>query len=119
MLFNRRACPCMMGQEPMMMQGQMMPQEDFDGDEYGRAYGFGGSGCGCGCDCGCKMDPIVETPIQKCLKRDICHDVQHVCPVHTKIINNHIYRHTYVPQYSCSEENVVTNIDPGSCCNFM
>lgn len=95
MLFNRRACCGMMG------QCCPMPQEAF-GE-------MSGSGC----------DPIVEAPIEKCIKRDICHEVQHVCPIHTKVINNHIYRHTYVPQYSCSEENVVTNLDQGSCCNFM
>ena len=35
--------------------------------------------------CGC--DPIIEQPIE----------------------------HTYRPEYSCSEENTVTNIDPGCC----
>lgn len=96
MLFNRRAC-C-----GMMPQCQCMPEENpMDGQ------------------CGCAMDPIVEAPIEKCVKRDIFHEVQHVCPVHTKVINNHIYRHTYVPQYSCSEENVVCNMDQGSCCNFQ
>lgn len=124
MLFNKReccgmmgACPCgqqepMMGtnfaQQPAMMgagyaqQPMMMPQDGRDGFE-----------------CGCGMEPIVEAPIEKCVRRDICHEVQHVCPIHTKIINNHIYRHTYVPQYSCSEENLVSNIDQGSCCNFQ
>ena len=42
----------------------------------------------------------------------------HVCPINTKIINNHIYRHTYQPRYTCSEENVVSNVQCGSCCNF-
>ena len=41
----------------------------------------------------------------------------HVCPIHTRIINNHIYEHTYRPEYTCSEENTVTNIDPG-CSGF-
>lgn len=42
----------------------------------------------------------------------------HVCPIQTKIINHHVYKHTYRPQYSCSEENTVTNVQCGSCCNF-
>jgi hypothetical protein len=85
-----------------MMGQQMMPYD-----------GYAGGGCGC------PMDPVVEAPIEKCVKRDFCHEVQHVCPVHTRVINNHIIRHTYVPRYTCSEENVVTNLDQGSCCNFM
>lgn len=39
----------------------------------------------------------------------------HVVPVHTHVINKHIYKHTYMPCYTCSEENQVCNIDP--CCN--
>lgn len=61
--------------------------------------------CGCG--------PIVEPTIERCVERNICHKVEHICPIHTKVINNHIYEHTYRPEYTCSEENIVTNIDPG------
>ena len=64
--------------------------------------------------CGC--DPIIEQPIERCIERNICHKVEHICPIHTRVINNHIIEHTYRPEYSCSEENTVTNIDPG-CCN--
>lgn len=63
--------------------------------------------------CGC--DPIVEQPVERCIERNICHRVEHVCPIHTKIINNHIIEHTYRPEYTCSVENTVTNIDPGCC----
>ncbi len=62
--------------------------------------------------------PIVETPRERCVYRNIYHEVPHVCPINTKIINNHIYRHTYQPRYTCSEENVVSNVQCGSCCNF-
>lgn len=97
MLFDKRTCCSgMPGQFPMT------PQEGFAGGE-----------------CGCQMDPIVEAPIERCVRREFCHDIQHVCPIHTKIINNHIYRHNYVPCYTCSEENIVCNLDQGSCCNFM
>lgn len=65
--------------------------------------------------CGC--DSIIEQPIEKCIERNICHKVEHVCPIHTRIINNHIYEHTYRPEYTCSEENTVINIDPG-CSGF-
>ncbi len=70
--------------------------------------GFGDMNqCGCG--------PIVEPVIERCVERNICHQVEHVCPIHTRVINNHIIEHTYRPEYSCSEENTVTNIDPGCC----
>ena len=42
----------------------------------------------------------------------------HVCPIHTRIINHHVYKHTYRPQYTCSEENTVSNVQCGSCCQF-
>ena len=65
--------------------------------------------------CGC--DPIIEQPIQRCIERNICHKVEHICPIHTTVVNNHIYEHTYRPEYTYSEENAVTNIDPGCCAN--
>jgi hypothetical protein len=55
---------------------------------------------------------------QRCIHRTFVHEVPHVCPIHTKIINHHIYKHTYRPVYTCSEENVCSEIQCGSCCNF-
>ena len=54
----------------------------------------------------------------KCIKKDFIHEIVHVCPVHTRIVNNHIYKHTYVPEYTCSEENVCTNVDDNCCKKF-
>lgn len=59
--------------------------------------------------------PIMETPIEKCVQKDIVHEVEHICPINTKIINNHIYKHVYIPQYTCSEEDIVTNVDECGC----
>ncbi|MBQ7140063.1 MAG: hypothetical protein IJO32_01010 [Bacilli bacterium] len=67
---------------------------------------------------GCKMQPVYECPIEKCVHRTICHEIPHVCPVNTKIINHHVYRHTYAPCYTCSEENEVCHVQEGSCCCF-
>lgn len=72
----------------------------------------------CPCDmpvmnCG----PIMEAPIEKCVQKDIIHEVEHICPINTRIINNHIYKHVYIPQYSCCEEDIVTNIDECGCAN--
>lgn len=69
-------------------------------------------------DC-CDRDPVVEPVINKCIEREFCHEVKHVCPIHTHIVNRHIYNHTYTPQYTCSEEDQIINNDPGCCANFM
>lgn len=53
MLFNRRPC-CGGCFDPGMQPGP--------------CCGFGG-GCGC--------DPIIEPCIEKCVKRDFCHEVKH------------------------------------------
>ena len=65
----------------------------------------------------CCEDPVYEAPIEKCIKKDFVHEIVHVCPVHTRVVNNHIYKHTYVPEYTCSEENVCTNYDDNCGCN--
>lgn len=59
--------------------------------------------------------PIIEKPVEKCIQKDIYHEVEHICPINTRIINNHIYKHVYKPQYSCCEENVYTNMDECGC----
>ena len=63
--------------------------------------------------------PVVETVINKCIEREFCHEVKHVCPIHTHVVNRHIYNHTYTPEYTCSEENQVVNNDPGCCGGFV
>lgn len=68
---------------------------------------------GCGCN-----QPIIEPVINKCMEKQYCHEVQHVCPIHTHVINKHIYNHVYTPQYTISEENQIINNDNGSCCGF-
>ena len=65
-----------------------------------------------------QMGPIMEKPIEKCVQKDIIHEVEHICPINTRVINNHIYKHVYIPQYTCCEEDVVTNVDDCSCNNM-
>ena len=67
---------------------------------------------------GSVMSPIVEPGRERIVNRTFVHEVPHICPMNTRIINNHIYRHTYQPRYTCCEENVVTQQQCGSCCNF-
>ena len=64
------------------------------------------------------MSPVVEPGRERIVNRTFVHEVPHVCPINARIINNHIFRHTYQPRYTCCEENVVTNEQCGSCCNF-
>ena len=64
------------------------------------------------------MNPVIEQGRERIVNRTFVHEVPHICPINTRIINNHIFRHTYQPRYTCSEENVVTNQQCGSCCNF-
>ena len=67
---------------------------------------------------GSYSSPMVETPQERVVHRNFVHEVPHVCPINTRIINHHIYRHTYQPRYTCCEENVVTNEQCGSCSQF-
>ena len=67
---------------------------------------------------GSMVNPINETVQERVVNRTFVHEVPHVCPIHTRIINHHVYKHTYRPQYTCSEENTVSNVQCGSCCQF-
>ena len=64
------------------------------------------------------MAPIIEPGRERVINRTFVHDVPHICPINTRIINNHIYRHTYQPRYTCQEENRVCQQQCGSCCCF-
>ena len=67
---------------------------------------------------GVNSNPINEGVQERVVERTFVHEVPHVCPIHTRIINHHVYKHTYCPQYTFSEENTVSNVQCGSCCNF-
>ncbi len=60
--------------------------------------------------------PIYECPVERVCHRQIVHEVPHVCPCNTRIVNHHIYRHTYSPCYTCCEENEVCNVYENKCC---
>lgn len=64
------------------------------------------------------MGNMNEAVQQRVVNRTYVHEVPHTCPIHTRIINHHVYRHTYRPVYTCSEENTVSNVQCGSCCQF-
>lgn len=63
--------------------------------------------------------PNATCPRERVVHRTFVHDVPHTCPIHTRIINHHVYKHTYRPVYTCSEENVCSNVQCGSCSQFQ
>ncbi len=82
-----------------------------NGMGFGMPFGMQQGGC-------CNEQPVIEPTITKCVEQEFYHEVPHVCPIHTHTINKHIYKHTYTPQYTCSEEDQVCNIDCGKCSGF-
>ena len=62
-----------------------------------------------------KQQTIMEPQITNCVEKEFYYEVPHVIPIHTHVINKHIYNHTYTPEYSCSSENQIINNDCG--CN--
>lgn len=67
---------------------------------------------------GMTTSPIIEPMRERVIQRTIVHEVPHVCPTRTRIINNHVYKHTYRQAHSCCSEDKVTNVQCGSCCDF-
>lgn len=64
----------------------------------------------------CQMLPIYECPEERVCHRYICYEVPHIKPCNTRIINHHVYRHTFTPYYTSCEENVVENVFDRKCC---
>ena len=100
------------------MFNQRCYDKTFTKDEYPEAiedknmmnYNFNNDMC---CD---MCSPIMECPVERCCHRYICHEVPHVIPCNTRIINHHVYRHTYTPTYTCCEENEYSNVYEKKCC---
>ena len=53
---------------------------------------------------------VYEQPINNCVQKDYVHEIKHIVPINTKIINNHIYKNTYIPEYTYEEENTCTSL---------
>jgi len=60
---------------------------------------------------GMECPPLCKPPIERVVNRNICHHVPHIQPIHTRIINHHIYKHSCVPCFTCCEENVVSHVN--------
>ena len=64
---------------------------------------------------GCTCPPVMECPQERVCHREMCYEVPHIIPVNTRIINHHVYRHTYQPMYTCTMEDEVSNIYENKC----
>lgn len=67
---------------------------------------------------GCPCPPVYECPETRVCERYIMHEVPHVIPVHTKIVNHHIIRHTYTPCFTISECDTCEHVYDPCCKNF-
>jgi len=72
----------------------------------------------------CPMDSCMPTmcpPVYECPQERVCHrtinyEVPHMIPCHTRMINHHVYHHSYTPCYSYSEEDEYSNVYGNRCC---
>lgn len=67
------------------------------------------------CNSGCTCPPVMECPQERVCHREINYEVPHIIPVNTRIINHHVYRHTYQPMYTCTMEDTVSNVYDNKC----
>ncbi len=63
-------------------------------------------------NCSC---PVMECPQERVVHREFCYNVPHIIPIHTRVVNHHIYRHTFEPCYTCSTEDEVCNVYDQNC----
>ena len=54
--------------------------------------------------------PVCECPQERVCHREFVHNVQHVVPINTRIINHHVYKHSYMPCYTYCEENTCCDV---------
>lgn len=67
----------------------------------------------------CVCPNICEAPRERVCHRYFCYEVPHIIPCNTRIVNHHVYKHTYVPQYTCCEENECSNVYENCPNNFF
>lgn len=66
--------------------------------------------------CNAECEPICECPQNRVCHRTMNYNVPHIIPMHTTVVNHHVYNHTYTPVYSYSEVDEVSNIYQDRCC---
>jgi len=83
--------------------------KDYSNMDGNMNIGMSNGGCGCTCE------PVMECPQERVCHRELCYEVPHIIPVNTRIVNHHVYRHTYQPVYTCTMEDTVSNVYDNKC----
>lgn len=100
----------------MTYGNDMQPDMDMYKNDYDKTNMMEGNMVGCSSTMpGVVCPPVYECPTENCVHRTIVHEVPHVCPVNTKIINHHVYRHTFTPCYTMSSVDTCENVYDGCC----
>lgn len=89
---------------------------NFEKTEFKKETYMSGQDMNC-CETVCPN--VCEMPRERICHRYFCYNVPHIVPCNTRIINHHIYKHTYVPQYTCCEENECSNVYDNCPNNFF
>ncbi len=71
-----------------------------------------------GVSCGCTCPPVMECPQERVCHRQMNYEVPHIIPINTKIVNHHVYRHTYQPMFTTTMEDEVSNVYDNKCSGF-
>lgn len=58
---------------------------------------------------------MMGCPQERVCRRVFVHEVPHYIPIHTTIVNHHVYRHTFTPVYTMSECDTCENVYDGGC----
>ena len=82
---------------------------DKDYSAMNGSMSMGAGGCGCTCE------PVMECPQEIVCHREMNYEVPHIIPINTRIVNHHVYRHTYQPMYTCTTEDTVSNVYDNKC----
>ena len=64
---------------------------------------------------GCTCPPVMECPQERFCHRQMNYEVPHIIPVNTRIINHHVYRHTYQPVFTSTSEDEVSYVYDNKC----
>lgn len=68
------------------------------------------------CEKPCKVccNPVIEPTVTECVEKESFFEIPHIVPIHTHVINKQFVKHSYTPQYTCSEETQVIDMGCGN-----
>ena len=113
-MFRNRCMDVGMPVMPAMEMPKHMPMEEHP-SKMPDEMGMPAMNCCSPMMPGMVCPPVYECPQERCVNRQIVHEVPHVVPVNTRIINHHVYKHSFTPCFTCCEENVCSNVFEPRC----